>query len=941
MRHRPFGFIQQTVYNLRSSLRLRLSVMVIGLFLLTVLVSTVTTFVLIQRTEAHKWQGRQMDALKSATGTIDAFLQRVEDSARWISLLTRTDLEEKPKLLGDVLRQHPRMVELVRTDVTNRVFISANQGDPLLSSAVGAAEVLSLATHISGAKQKYVQVTAFADNPERFLIYVLRVPSGGVVIARLRMDVLWDVVSQIRFGETGTFFIATRAGTVIAHTDPSMTNRILPESARFFLTGETIVGEYINFQGMPVVASATPVPNTDWIVVAEMAHGEAYAETNQTLVTLPIAVFLIGVVVISVIHQLLQYSLFEPIDLLRQGTERIGQGDLRYRIAVSGHDEIGRVAASFNTMAEHLTRRNQDLVLQTQLLVAQIAEREKAQIALHTSEARYRAVVQDQTELICRFQANGRLTFVNDALVRYFDLPMEKLIGQSFLELLPVAWRESAYARLVNLGPADTWGTWEYAQEVGGVDHWQAWTIRALFDAENNLREYQAVGRDITEQKRIENQLMHEALHDALTGLPNRVLLLERLNRLLEHTAHQPGYGFAVLFLDMDRFKIINDTLGHLIGDQLLIRAAKRLVSLCRSKDLVARLGGDEFAVLIEDIKEKTEVVQIVERLQIGLKEPIRVEGHELYATVSIGIALELESVGHMYSRVEDLLRDADTAMYRAKVGGSGQYMFFEPTMRHQITGVFHLEAELRRALDQQEFTLMYQPIYNSQTLEPTQAEALVRWHHPQRGLLLPSEFIGLAEETGLIRPLGEWILRTACSQARIWLNQNCALQCISINVSPSQFDSDGFVELVCDILEETQLPPRMLQLEITESIAMRDMEQVESRMHALEKLGVQIAIDDFGTGYSSLARLQRFPLTTLKIDRLFIQDLVNNPDDAAITSAIIAMAHNLKLKVIAEGVEHLEQAQFLRLNGCDQVQGFFFSQPVSVEACDHLFKRV
>jgi len=616
------------------------------------------------------------------------------------------------------------------------------------------------------------------------------------------------------------------------------------------------------------------------------------------------------------------------LERLREGAERIGQGDLAYRISVGWRDEIGRVAASFNTMAERLSQRNAELLTQTQLLAAQIAEREKVQGALRTSEARYRAVVQDQTDMICRFQKDLTLTFGNDALRRYFDLPAEEWNGRSFLEFIPIQWRESALAHLAGLDSTHPLGTLQYEQELRGAMRWQAWTIRALCAETDGVREYQAVGRDITDQKRVEEQLVHDALHDALTGLPNRVLLLDRLNRTIEHAHRNPRYGFAVLFLDMDRFKIINDTLGHLMGDQVLVAAARRLVASVRPEDTVARLGGDEFAILLEGIRERRQVAYVVERLQIALSEPFSLEGHELFTNVSIGIALGSDTAGSVYQCAEDVLRDADTAMYRAKASGSGQHTFFDPVMHSQVSDIFHLEAELRRALERNEFILVYQPVFDAQTSVITQVEALVRWRHPQRGLVAPAEFIPLAEETGLIRPLGEWILQTACTQANTWLGQGCAPRCISINVSPAQFDSPGFVDVVRRVLEDTHLPSAMLELEITEGAAMRDMDLVEGRMRELEKLGVRIAIDDFGTGYSSLARLKRFPLRTLKIDRLFIKDLLTDPDDAAITTAIIAMAHNLKLEVIAEGVETWEQADFLKKNGCDHMQGFFFSEP-------------
>lgn len=927
-----FQFFSRTLQPLRTSLRLRLSVLVAGMLLAVVIASTLTALVLVQRTEAHKWEGRQTDAVQSAAGTVEAFLQRMEDSAQWISLLSRSDLDEKPQLLDDVLLLNPNLLELVRTDAAGRVVASAYQQSPLLTTPANMDAVYRLTFQVSGGNQTYVGVERFSGGSDSFLVYVSYVPTGGAVIGRLRMDVLWEIVSQIRFGETGNVFIMTRAGTIIADTDRSLVNSTLPASAQSLLSGEAATSEYTNIQAMPVVAASAPIVGTDWIVVAEMQSAEAYAETRLALTSVPLGASLVGLVLMMLMQVLLEHSIFDPVARLREGAERIGEGQLGYRITIPWQDEIGHVAASFNTMAERLSQRNRELVLQTQRLMEQIAEREKAADALRTSEARYRAVVQDQTECICRLLPDLTFTFVNEAFLRYFDSSAQQIIGYSLLDLIPAKWHASMLAHVAALTPENPFGTLQFEQEQHGNLRFQLWTFRASWDDRGALREIQAVGRDITDQKRAEERLAHDALHDALTGLPNRIQLIDRLSRMIDHARRNHSYAYAALFLDMDRFKIVNDTLGHLIGDQFLITAARRLVSSLRPQDTVARMGGDEFAILLEDIKEPREVTGIVERLQAVLAEPFTLNGQQLAASASIGIAFGSETFGNVYESAEDVLRDADTAMYQAKFRGTGSYAVFDRTMHHHVSGIFYLEADLRGALERNEFRLEYQPIVDAEKTTITQVEALVRWMHPQRGRVPPLEFIPLAEETGLIRPLGEWILQTACAQANEWLHQGCALRCISVNVSPIQFDSPDFVGVVRGVLQATLLPPAMLELEITESVAMRDLDQVERRMRELEALGIRISIDDFGTGYSSLSRLKRFPLRTLKIDRLFIKDLLADPDDAAITTAIIAMAHNLKLEVIAEGVETLEQVRFLKKNGCDQIQGFFFSRPKTAQ---------
>lgn len=439
---------------------------------------------------------------------------------------------------------------------------------------------------------------------------------------------------------------------------------------------------------------------------------------------------------------------------------------------------------------------------------------------------------------------------------------------------------------------------------------------------------------DITMRKHTEAQLLHDALHDVLTGLPNRTLLLDRLRHAIQIAKRNAEYLFAVLFLDLDRFKVINDSLGHMIGDQLLIAIAHRLAICLRPGDTVARLGGDEFVVLLEDVPNVQGVTTIAERIQQALSQPFNLDGNEVFTTASIGIALSPTG----YDAPEDLLRDADIAMYRAKEQGRARHEIFNPGMYTRAVALLQIETDLRRAIDRQELALYYQPIVSLRTLQITGFETLLRWHHPYKGLVSPCEFIPIAEETGLIVPIGLWVLRQACTQMRQWHEEfpSRSPLTVSVNLSGKQF-TPQMVQQIRTILEETQLQPRFLRLEITESVLMDNTEAAASMLNELRDLGIQLSMDDFGTGYSSLSYLHRFPIDTIKIDRSFIHQIDRDGEQLAIVRTIITLAWNLGMDVIAEGLETTKQLAQLRSLQCDLGQGYLFSPPLNATDAVHL----
>ncbi len=419
-----------------------------------------------------------------------------------------------------------------------------------------------------------------------------------------------------------------------------------------------------------------------------------------------------------------------------------------------------------------------------------------------------------------------------------------------------------------------------------------------------------------------------QALHDGLTGLPNRRLLLDRLAQALQVTQRDPP-PWVLLLLDLDRFKMVNDSLGHLVGDHFLTQIARRLAACVRPEDTVARLGGDEFAILVAGGNEVSEVLHIADRIQHRLSEPLHLAGQAILTSASIGIVVRTPA----YTQPEEMLRDADIALYRAKALGKARYVIFDPTMHAQALALVQLEADLRQALVRREFELYYQPIVSLHTGTIIGIEALVRWHHPVRGCLTPAAFLEAAEESGLIIPITEWALRTACQQLRAWHAAGFPPMYMAVNLSARHLKRHDLVPTITDIIQATGLPASDLHIELTESSVMDDVTTSITTLQQVVALGVQVAVDDFGTGYSSLSYLKRLPLTTVKVDRTFVDELTSDPNDAAIVAATIAMAHRLGFEVIAEGVETAAQLTYLRAEQCDAVQGYLVSPPVPAAA--------
>ncbi len=449
-------------------------------------------------------------------------------------------------------------------------------------------------------------------------------------------------------------------------------------------------------------------------------------------------------------------------------------------------------------------------------------------------------------------------------------------------------------------------------------------SVAPIHDRDGKATGAVVVFRDVSAAQIMALEMTHTAQHDFLTGLPNRMLLNDRVNQAIA-LAPRHSKKVAVLFLDLDGFKHINDSLGHPIGDKLLQSIAKRLVGCVRSTDTVSRQGGDEFVVLLSEMAQQEDAAVSALRLLKAVAQAHSIDQHDLHLTTSIGVSVYPDDGGD----AETLIKNADTAMYQAKENGRQSYQFFKPAMNVRAVERQSIEESLRRALEHKEFSLHYQPKVKLATGEITGAEALLRWTHPKRGPVSPASFIPVAEDCGLILPIGQWVLREACKQARAWLDAGLPLGTIAVNISSMEFREDNFLDGVFTTLSETGLDPRFLELELTESVLMKRAESAASVLKTLRARGVQIAVDDFGTGYSSLSYLRKFPIDALKIDQSFVRQITSAPDDTTIVTAVISMGRSLKLRVVAEGVETREELEFLRARQCEEAQGYYFSRPV------------
>lgn len=623
-------------------------------------------------------------------------------------------------------------------------------------------------------------------------------------------------------------------------------------------------------------------------------------------------------------------------------TDRSGNGQLARSLDHEAVESLESVHHQKNGTPIHILMNSSTIEFEGKSAVLSInrdiTSRVRTSNALRESENKHRTLIENMSEGLVHLDREDRIIFTNKRFCEMIGYSEDALIGQNASQLLlddegrKIIERANRHRRE---GVSEN-----YELQLRTAEGAMIWSLVGAVpttDENGNIIGSMSVHTDITERKRAEEQLLHNALHDSLTGLPNRSLFLEYLRRAMNRSPRHEK-SFAVLFLDFDGFKLINDSLGHLEGDNLLKLISRRLESVLRGEDVVARLGGDEFTILLNELTDaKKDALFVVERIHELLRKPFDLDGRQIFITVSIGVSLRNEK----YKTPEEMLRDADIAMYRAKASGKGRHEIFSQAMHEQVSHRLLFETELRQAFERDEFSVFYQPIMELSTNQLIGFEALTRWFHPERGLIMPNEFIPICEEIGLIIPLGEWVLRESCRQVRDWQKrfEDRRDLSISVNLSCKQFMQFDLAERVAEILQETCLEARYLRLEVTESHVMENSHTAITIMNRLRELGVRLSIDDFGTGYSSLSHLQRLPIDYLKIDRSFINLMNAKHENGEIVRAIVMLAKNLNMQVIAEGVETEEQAMQLIDLDCAFAQGFLYSKPTNAERAEEILQ--
>lgn len=767
----------------------------------------------------------------------------------------------------------------------------------------------------------------------------------GVLGDNFFLSQVSDFLATLTIGDTGQTFIMERDGLLVASSALRQPFKVIDHqpqriytvtsqeplmrsAAQFLLRQydsdfnriQSPIQHVYRLQGQQQFLLVRPFQDDmglDWLIVVVVPESnfmaQIHANTRQTVVLCGLALM------VAIASGLFTTRwITRPLWQLSLASQAIAQGDLQQTIPPTGLRELEVLARAFNRMAIRLERS-------FAALQQSKVDLENANEELQAQATRFRLIAENMSDLVCLHDPEGKYLYVSPSVEWLLGYGQEELIGQNPYDLFhPLdrkLIRKASHERVLQGLPATI--TYRMRKRSGEYI-WLETITRPIFDDQGQILQLQTASREVTEQIHMRQQLEYEASHDALTGLPNRNLLAERLELALERVSEQQ---FALLFLDLDRFKVVNDSLGHLIGDQVLLEVSRRLTAVIRTTDFVARLGGDEFIVLIEPVISLEDALHVVKRIFKSLQRPLAVDSQELFINVSIGVVLGNAS----YTQAAEVIRDADIAMYRAKARGRASYEIFNPAMHLQAFERLRLENDMHRAIAEhpEEFVLFYQPILSLGDHRLKGFEALVRWQHPELGLVSPTEFIPLAEETGLITPLSYWLLGEACRHLHDWQQQlPMADVTVSVNLSLAQLRDPNFLQRIQLTLDKTGLSGQNLILELTESMLVDNVDDTILLLTQLVHQGIAISIDDFGTGYSSLNYLAQFPVHTLKVDKSFVSQMLTNQNQRRIVATIITLAHQLGFQTIAEGIETQEQAGMLKMLQCDFGQGYWLGQP-------------
>jgi diguanylate cyclase (GGDEF)-like protein/PAS domain S-box-containing protein len=763
------------------------------------------------------------------------------------------------------------------------------------------------------------------ERQREFLLNQSRGQAQSLASALATSSVSWILADDVAglqelVGSTGNYpnlryaMVLSPQGRVLAHTRPDRVGLYAIDEVSKRLIGAPAAGMELFFNGRLIDLASPVLAGGRLIGWARVGIDQAHIGASLTAVSRDGQIYtLVAILLGMVIAAVLARGLTRGLRRLIRATSDVQIGKAGVRVDLKQDDELGQLARSFNVMLDTLDEQTQ--------------AREQAQRQLVLAAQ----VFENSSEGIVMTDTSNRIVAVNPAFTQITGYSREEALGQCPGMLRSGKQGEAFYEDMWH--QLNTHGFWRgelWNRRKDGSLYPEWLGISVVRNEAGQIANYVGIFSDMTERKEADERVKFLAHHDGLTCLPNRLLLVERLQHALVRSRRE-SLGLSVLFIDYDRFKNVNDSLGHQAGDELLVQVAVRLRACVREKDTVARLGGDEFVILLEDVGDDHDAAVVAQKVLESSRQPYLAGGQEVALTASIGISVfpgDGESA-------ENLIKNADAAMYHAKSLGRNNFQFYTAQLNAEILERLRMETKLRRAVESGELCLHYQPQVDFRSGALVGMEALVRWHHPDHGLILPARFIPVAEESGIIVELGRWVLEEACRQNKDWQDAGLPSVPVAVNISALQYQSNDFLESVLNALANSGLEPRFLELELTESLLLEEVESKLEVMRDLKQRRIKLSIDDFGTGYSNLSYLKRFPIDKLKIDRSFVRDIMEDSDDAAIVAAIVAMSRSLRLTTIAEGVETVEQYHRLKELGCNELQGYLVSPPMPPERCE------
>ena len=892
---------------------------------------------------------KELQLTAKAGEIVDQLIQNADDNFNNVTWKFRKDPNY---ILEDILKESLEMDNIFAANPKGEIILSAEKefkgasikNEQYFIDALGEKTVIS---NIVVSNLSNEQVIIMATPVRNYNQEVI-----GILGSSIKLEYFKNKITTTDMEEQGYVYIVDSEGLIVAHPDESRVGTQVQNDAintivkkiknqEAVLTGK---GVY-TYQGKKKHMAYSIIPHVNWLIV--VAQDQTQMNEPATIALIIIIVITLGVISLSVIASIeFSKSITQPIGELVEVMERAGQGDLTSQCRFKSKNEFGTLARHFNEMLRKLNLSYHELSsVYDQLsateeeLRSQYEDLQVSEEHLRKSEEKYKLALEGVNDVIWEWDNEVKSFSVSNKWHDMVgDLPIEVL---SVKNLMKFIHKDDIKIVLKNIkdhleGITTVYRS-EFRMHLGeGQFKWILIRGKALRNAKGKVIKIAGSITDISHRKAVEYEIKYMAYHDALTRLPNRVLFMKELEVELERSKKEAVAG-AIMLIDLDNFKNINDTLGHDYGDKLLEFIAEKLKRTITGNNTVCRFGGDEFLVLNCGVKDKTEIVIFAQKILSIFKDPFIIFDKLTYITASIGIAVYPEDGKH----TSQLLKNADVAMYTAKTSGKNTFLFFNPIMREGLERKIKIEAILRQALVEDCFEIYYQPQIDVKHNKITGFEALLRLNSKEMGFISPAEFIPIAEECGLIKELGLWCLKHACLKNKEWRDKGYQFEYIAVNISTVQFEQSDFVELIIEVLEQTQLKPEFLEIEITESVLMKSLERNIEILEKLNAIGVKIALDDFGTGYSSFSYLRRLPIHTLKIDKSFIDGICSSSKEQAIAYGIIQLAHKMELEVVAEGVENQYQVEVLQKKECDKIQGYFFSKPLPAAQAEDLISNL